>query len=142
MAWKPIDDRKWELKCKGTTIATIYKKNSAKYSLFVASPMVYDRVANLLGKTYRFESLEEAQEACDAKLRKQVLPWCKAVVSYLEGHISENMNNYLALEFMIPQSSAGDADEMRSLMDSLWTKLTEEEHKQLDAREIPDSESK
>lgn len=83
MAWKELNKRKWELQHKGQVLATIYEKTETRYSVYIAVPLIYERVRDILGKTYCFKTFDEAKEQCDKMLRDRVLKWAMAAVSYL-----------------------------------------------------------
>ena len=84
MAWKELNKRKWELRHKGQVLATIYERSKTSYSVYFAVPLVFQKVRDILGKTYCFESFEEAKKQCDEMLTERVLPWSKAVVLYCD----------------------------------------------------------
>jgi len=85
MAWKELNKRKWELNHKGQVLATIYEKSKDRYSVYIAVPLVFQKVRDILGKTYTFSSFDIAKEECAKMLRDKVLNWSKAVVDYCES---------------------------------------------------------
>ena len=83
MGWKQLNDRKWELRSKDQVLATIYEKEKDKlYSVYIASPLVFQRVRDVIGKSYTYPSFAEAKGECDKLLEERVLAWSKAVVAY------------------------------------------------------------
>lgn len=83
------NDRKWELKHNGVVLATIFHKpNHPKvhkgrdmFSLYVASPKIYDRYSEV-SRTHLFETFEEAAKAFDKLTEEQALPWAEALIDY------------------------------------------------------------
>lgn len=83
------NDRKWELRHNDMVLATIFHKPNHpkvnhgrdKFSLYVASPKVYDRYSEV-SRTYMFDTFEEAVAAFDNLAEQKVLPWAEAVVDY------------------------------------------------------------
>ncbi len=91
------NDRKWELKHNGMVLATIFHKPNHpkvvkgrdKYSLYVASPKVYERYSEV-SRTYMFDTFEEATEAFDKLSEEHVLPWAEALLDYFANVVYED----------------------------------------------------
>lgn len=87
MAWKELNKKKWELRHDNQVLATIYEKSKDRYSVYIAVPLIFQKVRDILGKTYIFKSFDEAERQCYKMLRERVLDWSKAIVSYCEPKI-------------------------------------------------------
>ena len=81
--WKKIEDRKWELKNNDIVLATIYHKPSGKYSLYVCTPLIFEKLVDVMGRTYLFPSLDEAKVGFEKLLIEKVLPWAQSVISFV-----------------------------------------------------------
>lgn len=87
------DGRKWELKHNNVVLGTIFHKPNHpkvvkgrdKFSLYIASPKVYERFSEI-SRTHLFDSFEEAKDAFQKLVKEQVLPWAVAVTDYFSGN--------------------------------------------------------
>ncbi len=83
--WEELNKRKWELRHNDKVLATIYEKTKERYSVYIAVPLIFEKVRDILGKTHSFKTLDEAKEQCDKMLKEQVFAWCEAAVSYCQS---------------------------------------------------------
>ena len=85
--WKPLNDRKWELKLDEVVLATIHHRADNKFSLWVSTPIVMAKISPIIGETHRFPSLSEAQEAFEKLLQEKVLLWAVTVIKYVSSDV-------------------------------------------------------
>lgn len=83
MEWAELNKKKWELKYNGVVIATIFKRTSAMWAVYIAVPLIFEKVGKALGRTYTFPTFKEAQKQCDQMLLDRAMPWVSAVTGYL-----------------------------------------------------------
>jgi len=86
--WTKIKDRKWELRHNDIVLATIFHKpnhpkvkNADEFSLYVASPKIYQRFSEI-SRTHLFDTFDEAVEAFERLAEEQALPWAEALMDY------------------------------------------------------------
>jgi hypothetical protein len=88
--WMKIKDRKWELKHNNVVLATIFHRpTDGLWSLYISSPIIYE-YHHITGKTHRFQSMKEAQQAFLELGTKMALPWCRSMVDYFSSEQKEH----------------------------------------------------
>jgi len=91
--WTKIKDRKWELKHNGIVLATIYHRPTDNmWSLYVSSPVIYS-THQVIGKTYQYSTMRDAQQAFLDLCKEKAVPWCSAMVEYFSSEKKDHFES-------------------------------------------------
>ena len=82
--WRRLGKRKWELKFNDSILATVFRKPTDKWSLWINSPTMLEKVTSMTYRTHMYDSFEEATAALPGLYREKAENWCKIVLEYLE----------------------------------------------------------
>ena len=87
--WKKLEKeeigQKWVIEFNDILLASIFHKQSNnKFSVYVYTPMIFEKVLPMVGQTWLLDTFEEAQKLCEKELENTVVPWAKAMTSCWE----------------------------------------------------------
>jgi len=82
--WRSVRDRKWEFRINNIVLATIFHKPDDKFSLWFKTPLIYEKLIEVIGTTYQYDSLNKAQSGFNS-LICSMSDWCVAVLKYINN---------------------------------------------------------